>query len=59
MVIEVKHAVVVKNTLYPIVKQVKTFTFDALPVQLGNQFGPCHWPTKPGEHSTRRATTQC
>jgi homoserine O-acetyltransferase/O-succinyltransferase len=40
MVIEVKHAVVVKNTLYPIVKQVKTFTFDALPLQLDGQFGP-------------------
>src|SRR5712692_3900789 len=40
MVIEVKHAVVVKNTLYPIVKQVKTFTFDALPLQLGGRFGP-------------------
>ena len=38
--IEVKHAVVVKNTLYPIVKQVKTFTLDALPLQLGGQFGP-------------------
>jgi homoserine O-acetyltransferase len=40
MVIEVNHAAVVKNTLYPIAKQVKTFTFDALPLQLGNQFGP-------------------
>ncbi len=38
--IEVKHAAVVKNTLYPIAKQVKTFTFDALPLQLGGQFGP-------------------
>ncbi len=34
------HAALVKNTLYPIAKQVKTFTFDALPLQLGNQFGP-------------------
>ncbi|MFL5702595.1 MAG: alpha/beta fold hydrolase, partial [Ktedonobacteraceae bacterium] len=40
MVIEVKHAAVVKNTLYPAAKQVKTFTFDALPLQLGGQLGP-------------------
>lgn len=40
MVIEVNHAAVEKNTLYPIAKQVKTFTFDALPLQLGGQFGP-------------------
>ncbi|MFL5663168.1 MAG: homoserine O-acetyltransferase [Ktedonobacteraceae bacterium] len=40
MVIEVKHAAVVKNTLYPVAKQVKTFTFDALPLQLGGQLGP-------------------
>ena len=39
MVIEMKHTAV-KNTLYPVAKQVKTFTFDALPLQLGGQFGP-------------------
>jgi homoserine O-acetyltransferase/O-succinyltransferase len=40
MVKEVKHAAVVKNTPYPVAKQVKTFTFDALPLQLGGQLGP-------------------
>jgi homoserine O-acetyltransferase len=38
MVIEVKHTAV-KNTLYPVAKQVKIFTFAALPLQLGDQLG--------------------
>src|SRR5712691_1692406 len=39
MVIEIKHTTA-KNPLYPVAKQVKTFTFDALPLQRGGQFGP-------------------
>lgn len=39
MVIEIKHTTA-KNPLYPVTKQVKTFTFDALPLQRGGQFGP-------------------
>jgi homoserine O-acetyltransferase/O-succinyltransferase len=39
MVIEIK-STTKKNPLYPVAKQVKTFTFDALPLQLGGQFGP-------------------
>ncbi len=39
MVIEVKHTAV-KNTLYPVAKQVRTYAFDALPLQRGGQFGP-------------------
>jgi homoserine O-acetyltransferase len=39
MVIEIK-STTAKNPLYPVAKQVKTFTFDALPLQLGGQFGP-------------------
>ena len=39
MVIEVKHTAVM-NTLYPAAKQVHTYTFKSLPLQLGDQFGP-------------------
>jgi homoserine O-acetyltransferase len=39
MVIEVKRTAV-KNTLYPVATQVRTYTFDSLPLQLGDQFGP-------------------
>jgi hypothetical protein len=39
MVIEVKHTAV-KNTLYTAAKQVHTYTFKSLPLQLGDQFGP-------------------
>ena len=39
MVIEVKRTAV-KNTLYPVAKQVRTYTFDSLPLQCGGQFGP-------------------
>src|SRR5712692_8397686 len=39
MVAEVKHTAV-KNTLYPVAKQVRTYTFDSLPLRRGGQFGP-------------------
>jgi hypothetical protein len=39
MVIEIKHTTA-KNPLYPVAKQAKTFTFDALPLQRGGKFGP-------------------
>jgi homoserine O-acetyltransferase len=39
MVIEMKHTTA-KNPLYSVAKQVKIYTFDALPLQLGGQFGP-------------------
>jgi homoserine O-acetyltransferase len=39
MVIEIK-STTAKNPLYPVAKQVKTFTFDVLPLQRGGQFGP-------------------
>ncbi len=39
MVIEIK-STSAKNPLYPVAKQVKTFTFDVLPLQRGGQFGP-------------------
>jgi homoserine O-acetyltransferase/O-succinyltransferase len=40
MVIGVKHTPVVKNRLYPVAKQVKAFTFDALSLQMGGRIGP-------------------
>ncbi len=39
MVAEVK-GTVVKDTLYPVAKHVRTYTFNSLPLQLGDQFGP-------------------
>lgn len=38
MVIEIKQTTA-KNPLYPVTKQVNTFTFDELPLQRGGQFG--------------------
>src|SRR5437870_1171558 len=39
MVIEIKHTTA-KNPLYPVAKQVHTYTFNSLPLQLGVRFGP-------------------
>src|SRR5712691_3627946 len=39
MVTEVKRTTVMK-TLYPVAKQIHTYTFDSLPLQLGDQLGP-------------------
>jgi homoserine O-acetyltransferase/O-succinyltransferase len=39
MVIEIKQSTT-KDPLYPVTKQVHTYTFDSLWLQLGNKFGP-------------------
>src|SRR5436305_13952880 len=39
MVAEVK-GTVVKDTLYPVAMHVRTYTFNSLPLQLGDKFGP-------------------